>query len=202
MSNWVVFVFIGDSITAGYQQGPGNLPPRRYPFTNMLESGLRMKLHEMESNKDIAIENKGMEGDSTSGMVNRFPLSVTPERPDYVVIMGGLNDLFTRIPEDDVYQNLVKLTEMTKEIGATPIVLSITPVAGSVEFNADIKSLNDRVFNYCENNGIVFLDLFSELIDEGVLVAEYSNDGVHLSDRGYQKLISELSNRFMVLAIV
>lgn len=201
MSDWCVFVFIGDSITAGYQQGPGYLPPRYYPFTNMLESNIRMKLREMKSGKDVAIENMGMEGDSTSGMVNRFRRSVTSERPDYVVIMGGLNDLFTRIPKEDIYQNLVMLTEMTKEIEATPIILSTTPVAGSVEFNAEIKSLNDRVFNYCKENDVFFFDLFSKLIDDGVLAGEYSNDGVHLSDRGYRMIISELSDRFISLAL-
>ncbi len=198
---WVVFVFLGDSVTAGYQQGPGYLPPRYYPFTNMLESGIRMRLSELESDVDVAIENKGLDGDSTAGMVDRFQRSVVPEKPDYVVIMGGLNDLFTRIPSDDVYSNLVKLTEMTKEIGAVPIVLSTTPVAGSPDFNTTIKDLNDRVQAYCEENNLFFFDLFSELLEEGVLAAEYSNDGVHISDRGYAKMISELSNRFMVLAV-
>lgn len=201
MSKWVVFVFLGDSITAGFQQGPGYLPPRYFPFTNMLESGLRMKLKEMESEIDIAIENKGMDGDSTSGMINRFPHSVVPEKPDYVVIMGGLNDLFTRIPVETVYRNLVQLTQMTKEIGATPIVLSTTPVAGSPEFNSTIRELNEKVFIYCEEQKIHFIDLFAALLEEGVLAAEYSNDGVHISDRGYAKIISELSNRFMVLAV-
>ncbi|MBT6605092.1 hypothetical protein HOB36_08400, partial [Candidatus Bathyarchaeota archaeon] len=133
--SWVVFVFLGDSITAGYQQGPGNLPPRYYPYTNMLESTIRMKLKEREAEKDVAIENMGMDGDSTSGMINRFAMSVTPEKPEYVVIMGGLNDLFTRVPDDDVYRNLVQLTQLSREIGAEPIMLSTTPVAGAVDFN-------------------------------------------------------------------
>lgn len=198
---WVVFVFLGDSVTAGYQQGPGYLPPRYYPFTNLLESGIRMKLKELESDVDVAIENKGLDGDSTFGMVDRFQRSVAVEKPDYVVIMGGLNDLFTRIPVDDVYANLIKLTKMTKEIGAVPIVLSTTPVAGSPDFNLQIKELNDRVQVYCEESDLFFFDLYSELVEEGVLAVEYSNDGVHISDRGYAKIISELSNRFMVLAV-
>ncbi len=198
---WVVFVFLGDSVTAGYQQGPGYLPPRYYPFTNMLESSIRMKLKELESDIDVAIENKGLDGDSTSGMVDRFQRSVAVEKPDYVVIMGGLNDLFTRIPGDDVYRNLVKLTDMTKEIGAVPIVLSTTPVAGSPDFNAQIKELNDKVQEYCEERNIVFFDLFSQLVEGGVLAEEYSNDGVHISDRGYTKIISELFNRLMGIAV-
>ena len=191
--SWVVFVFLGDSITAGYQQGPGNLPPRYYPFTNMLESTIRMKLKKRGAEKDVAIENMGMDGDSTSGMVNRFAMSVVPEKPEYVVIMGGLNDLFTRVSGDDVYRNLVQLMQMSKEIGAEPIVLSTTPVAGAVDFNEGIKELNDRLAGYCAENGLRFIDLFSELLDDGVLAKEYSNDGVHISDKGYKKIISILA---------
>lgn len=191
--SWVVFVFLGDSITAGYQQGPGNLPPRYYPFTNMLESTIRMKLKKRGAEKDVAIENMGMDGDSTSGMVNRFAMSVVPEKPEYVVIMGGLNDLFTRVPSDDVYRNLVQLTQMSKEIGAEPIVLSTTPVAGAVDFNEKIEALNDKLAGYCAENGLRFIDLFSELLGDGVLAKEFSNDGVHISDKGYKKIISILA---------
>ncbi len=191
--SWVVFVFLGDSITAGFQQGPGDLPPRYYPFTNMLESTLRIRLKAMDSEKDVAIENKGMDGDSTSGMVNRFTMSVVPEKPDYVVIMGGLNDLFTRLPSDDVYRNLVQITQMSREIGAEPIILSTTPVAGAHDFNSIIKELNNRVRGYCTENDIRFIDLFSELVHNGTITEAYSNDGVHLSDGGYKKIISILA---------
>ncbi len=191
--SWIVFVFLGDSITAGYQQGPGNLPPRYYPFTNMLESTIRMRLKDRGKEKDIAIENRGMDGDSTSGMISRFAMSVSPEKPEYVVIMGGLNDLFTRVPDSDVYRNLVQLTQMSMEIGAEPIVLSTTPVDGAHDFNSKVKDLNDRVRGYCMENGVRFIDIFSELLDDGVLAKEYSNDGVHLSDGGYKKIISVLA---------
>ena len=199
MSGWVVFVALGDSVTAGYQQGPGSRPPRHYPFTNVLESTLRMKLKALGSEIDVAVENKGINGDSTFGMVNRFQRSIVPEKPDYVVIMGGLNDLFTRIPVDDVYSNLVQLTQLTKEAGAEPIMLSTTPVAGSPVFNAQIKELNDRVAGYCESNGVRFIDLYGELLSEGVLAEEYSNDGVHISDKGYGKIISILAPLFLEL---
>jgi lysophospholipase L1-like esterase len=201
MIRWVVFVFLGDSITAGFQQGPGHLPPRYYPFTNMLESSIRMKLKENESDIQVAIENKGINGDSTSGMVNRFKSSVVPERPDYVVIMGGLNDLFTRISSKDIYANLVKLVQMTREIGATPIVLSTTPVQGSNDFNNQIMVLNTEVSEYCKSENVIFIDLFTKLLDGEMLAVEYSNDGVHLSDRGYVKIISELSDNFLVLLV-
>ncbi len=192
MPDWKVFVLLGDSITAGFQQGPGNMPPRYYPFTNLLESSIRVKLREMGASVDVAIENKGLDGDSTGGMVNRFTGSVVPENPDYVLIMGGLNDLFTRISPEVVFGNLLQLVEMTRELGAEPIILSVTPVAGAIDFNQKIKELNEKIQSYCGSHGIRFIDLYNELTLEGILKAEYSNDGVHISDKGYGKIISIL----------
>jgi len=197
LSNWIVAVFLGDSLTAGFQQGPGYLPPRYYPFTNMLESSLRIKLRDLDSDKDIAVVNQGIDGDSTRGMLERFARSVEPENPEIVLIWGGINDLSTRNPPEAVFPNIVDLIEKTKIIGATPIVLNVAPVAGA-HFNETIMKLNNLTENYCSENGIIYVDIFSLLIDaEGKLADEHSNDGIHLSDRGYQKILPTVFKMIM-----
>ena len=189
MSNWIVAVFLGDSPTAGFQQGPGYLPPRYYPFTNMLESSLRIKLREVGTDKDIVIVNQGIDGDSTGGMLERFNRSVAPENPHIVLIWGGINDLSSRSTPEIVLSNIIELVARTKAIGAVPIVLNVAPVMG-VHFNETVQKMNNLSECFCTENDIAYLDVFSDLVDdEGKLAEEYSNDGVHLSDRGYQKLI-------------
>ena len=190
MSNWIIAVFLGDSLTAGFQQGPGYLPPRYYPFTNMLESSLRIKLRELDTDKDIVVVNQGIDGDSTGGMLERFNRSVEPENPHIVLIWGGINDLSTRSTPEEVLPNIIELIKRTKAIGAIPIVLNVTPVEG-VHFN--------ETKNFCAENKIAYLDVFSELVDEeGKLAEEYSNDGAHISDRGYQKLIPLIFRAIMI----
>lgn len=189
MSDWIVAVFLGDSLTAGFQQGPGYLPPRYYPFTNMLESSLRIKLRELDADKDIVIVNQGIDGDSTGGMLERFTRSVESESPHIVLLWGGINDLSTRSTPEMVLPNIIKLVERTKAINATPIVLNVAPVTG-VHFNETIQKMNNLIASFCTENDVDLLDVFSELVDpEGKLSDTYSNDGIHLSDRGYQKLI-------------
>lgn len=189
MSNWIVAVFLGDSLTAGFQQGPGYLPPRYYPFTNMLESILRIKLREVGTYKDIVIVNQGIDGDSTGGMLERFNRSVAPENPHIVLIWGGINDLSTRSAPKEVLPNIIELVERTKGIGAIPIVLNVAPVMG-VHFNETIQEMNQMIQSFCKEKDVACLDVFSDLVDdEGKLAEAYSNDGVHLSDWGYQKLI-------------
>ena len=197
MSNWIVTVFLGDSLTAGFQQGPGYLPPRYYPFTNMLESGLRRQLVALGSERDIVVINQGMNGDSTRGMLERFSRNVESENPDVVLIWGGINDLHTRYKPEDIFPNLVQLVERTKAINAVPIVVNVAPVAGK-HFNETVAELNRLTEKYCNEHGVRFVDVFSLFLDsEGKLADEYSNDGVHISDHAYQKLIPVLFNAVM-----
>ena len=189
MIDWIVAVFLGDSLTAGFQQGPGYMPPRHYPFVNMLESSLRVKLHELGFERDIAVVNQGIDGDSTGGMLERFSRNVEPEKPDVVIIWGGINDLSSRRTPEDTLPNIVELVERSKAIGAVPVVLNVTPVAG-VHFNDTVRELNNLTKDFCESSDTTYVDLYTELVDEdGNLADLYSNDGVHLSDAGYKKII-------------
>ena len=189
MSNWIVTVFLGDSLTTGFQQGPGYFPPRYYPFTNMLESALRRQLTSLGSEKDLVVVNQGMDGDSTRGMLARFTGGVEAEKPAVVLVWGGINDLSSMRPPEEIYQNLVDLVERTKAINAVPILLNVAPVAGT-HFNENIIVLNKLTEQYCNEYGVRYVDVFSLFMDDtGKLAAEFSNDGVHLSIRAYQKLI-------------
>jgi acyl-CoA thioesterase-1 len=189
MTDWIEVVFLGDSLTTGFQQGPGYLPQRYYPFVNMLESSLRRKLRELEIDRDIAVVNEGIDGDSTGGMLERFRRSVEPAKPDIVLIWGGINDLSSRKTPKQTLPNIIELVERCKAIGAVPVVINTTPVEGA-HFNEAVCKLNELTEKYCLESDTLYLDLFSELVDpEGKLSVEYSNDGVHLSDAGYKKII-------------
>jgi acyl-CoA thioesterase I len=197
MNNWIVTVFFGDSLTTGFQQGPGYLPPRYYPFTNMLESALRRQLTSLGSERDLVVVNQGMDGDSTGVMLNRFKGSVEPEKPDVVLIWGGINDLTSRHPPEDIFSNLVDLINRIKAINAVPILLNVAPVAGT-HFNETIIELNKLTENYCNEHGVKFVDVFKLFVDDkGKLADEFSNDGVHLSLKAYQKLIPVLFHAIM-----
>lgn len=151
------------------------------------------------SGKDLVVVNQGMDGDSTFGMLNRFTGSVETENPDLVLIWGGINDLTSRRPPEDVFPNLVDLLERTKAINAVPILLNVAPVAGT-HFNETVLGLNKLSEKYCNEHGVKYIDVFSLLVDdEGKLAEEFSNDGVHLSVKAYQKLIPVLFQAIMAL---
>jgi lysophospholipase L1-like esterase len=133
-------------------------------------------------------------------MLARFHNSVVLEKPDIVLIWGGINDLSTRISSDTVMRNIIKLVEKTRDIKAIPVILSITPVSGT-HFNENITELNKLIHEYCVRDCVEYVDIFSELVDsEGKLASKYSNDGVHLSDQAYQKIASLLF--YFIMGIV
>jgi lysophospholipase L1-like esterase len=198
-SEWIIIVFLGDSLTAGYQQGPGYHPPRYYPFINLLESNLRQKLRKLEHNKDLVVVNQGIDGNSTQNMLERYQLSVASEKPDIVLIWGGINDLSAMIPPNSVLLNIVQLVEKTRDINALPMVLDVAPVSG-IHFNKIIKELNKMIQEYCAKKHVKYIDIFNLLVDcEGKLAEEYSNDGVHLSDPAYRKIIDLLYHNLVNL---
>lgn len=168
------------------------MPQRYYHFTNLLESSLRLLIKEKCIGKDIAISNLGVDGDSTSSMLERFNQSVPYENPKIVIIWGGINDLSARRTPEEVLQNIIKLISKTKEIDAIPIVMSVTPVAGT-HFNEIIQKLNLTIKEYCIETKVEYVDVYSGLIDsDDKLANECSNDGIHLSDLGYRIVMTQV----------
>lgn len=165
----------------------------------MLESSIRIRLRELNLDRDMVIVNQGIDGDSTRGMLERFIRSVEPEKPDVVLLWGGINDLSTRSSPEDVFPNIVELVERTNALGAIPIVLNVAPVSGP-HFNETVEALNTLTRDYCEENEVLYVDVFSHLADEeGKLASEYSNDGVHLSDQGYRKIMTPIFQTLLMV---
>lgn len=138
-------------------------------------------------NTTIFFVNKGINGDSTDGMLGRFMTSVEFEKPNYTIIWGGINDLFAGRAPLQVMENLKKLYKRTKEIDSIPIACTLTPVEGPDLMNQKIRDLNKLIVDNCDLEGIRWVDLFSALVDcNGKLESRFSNDGAHLTSFGYQ----------------
>ena len=90
----------GDSLTAGYQTPSRDNPSgRETPYGRFLEELLGGRAR-------IAVS--GVCGEVTGEMVLRFRSDVLQRRPDYVVILGGTNDLGWNASPHEIIRNLVK----------------------------------------------------------------------------------------------
>ena len=178
-----VVVALGDSLTAGYRmRDPYAIDPRA-PYPAQLETLLREKFR---GKKQAFVVNAGVNGESTEGMLWRFSLAVIAEKPDAVIVWGGINDLGVARDPEQVMGNLAKLYESCREIGATPVACTLTPTRRT---SPNMRRLNDMISAHASEKGLILADLFPGLADtEGNLRQEYSDDSAHLTQAGYRRV--------------
>ena len=138
---------------------------------------------------DLNTVNLGIAGNTSGEMLDRIG-AVYDQDPDIVVILGGANDLFQDIPEDDIVSNIRSIIQGIQEhVPKAKILLqSVYPVVeGSpLLFNQRIMTLNGRLEGISFELDCTYVDLFSILrTEDGRLQDIYSLDGVHLTEEGY-----------------
>ena len=189
----VTIAALGDSLTRGFQPyGPYGSLGQGVPYTDFLDNMIAAELsRRSEGRLEVRIVNLGINGDTTGGMLGRFDGQVSPLEPDHVIVLGGINDLYTGISPGSVRANLAGLYEKTRRIGATPIACTLTPVLGFDLLIPLIRGLNEMIRAGCREEGILLADLHAGMSDgEGRLIEAYSGDGVHLNGAGYERMAS------------
>jgi lysophospholipase L1-like esterase len=136
-------------------------------------------------------------------MVLRFRQDVLGHDPDFVVVLGGSNDLGWGANPNEIMRNLLKLYTLARAAGIHPVAVTVPSVraAGGVEeagwmkeLIAQRQSLNRLISGYCLAQGVAWVDLFSSTADPATLqlAADCSNDGLHLTTEGYRRFATLL----------
>lgn len=76
-------------------------------------------------NKTIQVINGSISGDTTGNGLSRLPMLIQEHAPDYVLIELGANDGLRGFSPKLVSNTLAKLISITKDSGATPILMQI-----------------------------------------------------------------------------
>lgn len=177
------YIFLGDSITEWYD----------------LE----------EYYEELPVVNSGNVGYTTSDILEKMDKLVYQYNPSKVFILIGVNDLEFEINNDDIVNNIKKIISNIRENRPySKIYLeSIYPINDSDSDkisdmihnghrkNIDIVEINTILTNYAKENNITYIDVYSELVDEnGLLKLDYTKDGLHLSDKGYEVVTDVLED--------
>jgi len=191
----LVFVALGDSLTRGFMPYDPSRPlgfgiPYTSYLDNLVLTGLsKMGLEDVRA----SFVNLGVNEDTTRGMLWRFKTEVAPLEPDYVIVWGGINDLYGGYPPEEIMGNLKELYARVREIGAEPVACTLTSVLGFDAAIHSIQALNDLIRAHCREDGVPYTDLFSATSDDkGRLLESLSSDGAHLSGAGYEKVASTI----------
>ncbi|HET7910000.1 MAG TPA: GDSL-type esterase/lipase family protein [Nitrospira sp.] len=197
----MTIICFGDSLTAGFQS-PTHEHPRgeETPYGRFLQEWL---------GPSIEIRVSGICGELTTEMAMRFRRDVLQHRPDYVVLLGGTNDLGWNARPQDVMTNLIKMYELARASGITPVPVTVPSVRVEITGGgADAQTwleghlerrrvLNGLIRDYAVSKGVPWVDLCTATADPDThqLASQYSNDGLHLTTAGYRLLARLLYER-------
>lgn len=168
-------IAFGDSLTVGYLS-----PFEATPYAEFLQPLL-------DPQTEIYVA--GVSGETTDDMLRRFDRQVIKNKPTYVIILGGTNDLGWGVSIDRIVENLTRMYQTAEEADILSIACAIPSLLGADEFIPPRVELNRRIQEAAKEMKIPFADLFTPTADvSGRLRQEYSQDGLHLTPGGYQKI--------------
>ncbi|SBT11517.1 SGNH/GDSL hydrolase family protein [Vibrio celticus] len=136
--------------------------------------------------RDISMVNRGLAGDTTTGMLRRIDTTLNV-KPKLVCFMAGINDLAQGYDVDHIYQNYIDMLKVWQENEIRILVQSTLYVGSKLQgLNPSVELLNSKLSEYCTQQGIAFLDVNSVLSPNKLLSNEYSCDDLHLNAKAYQ----------------
>jgi lysophospholipase L1-like esterase len=131
------------------------------------------------------IRNSGQGGDTTGQMLWLLDSCVLKARPKYCFTLAGINDISMGIPVERIFHNYQTIIDTLLANDIRPIVQSTLRQTGNIPANRKVTYLNYLLKDYCIGKNITFIDLNQFMADKNGLIPEYSTDGTHLSERGY-----------------
>ena len=139
---------------------------------------------------DLKVANRGIGGDSTTGVLNRLDCSLIDVDMKVISLFIGINNHATMFND---YEDILKAFNEYKP-DAAKVILSLTPVTNDFKKLTDtINRNNVRIKELAESYSYTYVDINTPLRDEnGFLKQEYTTDGLHFSDSGYRKIASVL----------
>lgn len=192
--NYLVIVALGDSLTAGFQNPSADNPAGlEFPYPRILQLLMWKEIKKLKIDLNPVVENEGIVGESTKGMLRRFDSTIPRLKPDYVIIWSGINDLTSGVLADAAIANLREIYNKTRAINAIPIACTISPIVSVPKVIEIIKTYNKKIEELTKSENIQLIDLYKTLSnEEGLLRAEYNNDGIHLNVKGYTKVATTI----------
>jgi lysophospholipase L1-like esterase len=182
-------IAFGDSLTVGDSEFDSD-SDEYASYPRYLEFLAQGHLDQHQSELKVKVANKGVCGDLTSGMLERFSSDVIEEKPDYVIILGGTNDLGWNLDPAMIIRNLNTMYDTALNQGIGPIACTVPSILGLDELIPPRLRLNGIIRGEAEKRDIVFVDVFAATADPQTnrLLDEYSADGLHLNAKGYQRV--------------
>lgn len=174
MTEELTIVCLGDSITYGWPWGP------EASWTTMLENVVAGQ-----------VINRGIPGNTTSQMRERFDNAVIKANPTHLIIMGGINDIVWQESFDRIVWNLRSMAEKAVQHNIK-VIFGMPTVVDDEYLEALIQRIRNWIKEYSAQQGIPVIDFDQAFYDHNrnIKTELLSSDGAHPSREGYQAMFA------------
>ncbi len=158
-------VFLGDSLTAGYDI--------------------------QHYYSEYTVVNRGIGGETTYGLKERLGVSVIDLQPKVCVMLIGGNNIDTMF--EDYEDLLIAFQENMPQTKI--VLVSLSPTSGDyADRNETLAYNNVKIKLLAEKYGYAFVDIYTPLFDlkTGEMKAEYTPDGAHFTQLGYDIVTAKI----------
>lgn len=163
--------------------------------------------------KDNNYTCRGIGGQTSPLLLLRFRQDVIDLNPKVVVINAGINDIAENTGKYDpvfTLNNIKSMAQLAQINGIKVVLTSVLPSNGYgwkshiKQITPKIKDLNTEIKNYADQNGYLYVDYYSAMVNEQDkgMKENYTFDGLHPGEEGYavmeplvQKAINEVLNQ-------
>jgi len=178
-------VLMGDSITDAW--------PRQQPA--------------LFAREDLEMVGRGISGETTRQMLQRFDADVLALRPRVLVLLGGTNDIAENAEAyepEQTFDRLGRMTALASSHGIAVVLCTLLPAYDypwrrGLAPAPKILALNARLRVLAQSQGLPFVDYHAALRDErDGLPITLSDDGVHPNADAYRRMSERLEPALQV----
>lgn len=151
---------------------------------------------------ELPVVNSGISGNTTDDILNDMKKRAYQYNPSKVFLLIGTNDLIHNKSNEEIVEKVEKIIEEIKENRSKaeiylqsiyPVNYKLSPYMVKNRKNDDIKEINEKLEDYCEDNDITYINMYDLLKDkDDNFNSEYTKDGLHPNDDGYEVITKEL----------
>ncbi|KAM5344487.1 hypothetical protein ACJ41O_013023 [Fusarium nematophilum] len=181
----------GDSLTQGYH----NYGLGESPYSETLET----KLKDAFPDREISIRTSGVAGDVASFTLfkRRLTEELEADTYDWVILLGGTNDLGHMLAVDRIYDALQSHWSMATAKGSKVLALTVPECKAKPEWlELNRLELNQNILGHSQPDVYAF-DLYSHLPYHSLAKTDrdlYWDDGLHLTADGYEWMGKHIAN--------
>jgi lysophospholipase L1-like esterase len=184
-------VALGDSTTAGT---PNFLSPLESPPHGSGDITSQYAYWLMREHPEWEVLNRGINGQRSDEIRERFERDVTAVSPRVVVILAGVNDVYQGYPVTHVQDQLMRMYARAHELGIRVVAGSVLPYDMARETqNQEIHELNAWLAGL--GSPVHFCDTHKAVQD--VRDADHlreSPEGLHPTPKGYHRMAVALKS--------